>query len=673
MLPYSSMLNDGDGEQGNAGYFVLELFRYCDKVVDHGVRLAAVPFSSSQCQSIGCGIYFDHRDPSSHQCRPRAVFSPPMYRIHVLLLLLACGLPLPLTGQVLGLDPGSDDARIIERIITKTGERGLVSSGLYPLNRDAVAALAMRFDTATSTPIGVQDRFDLFEIYKDNNEWLVQPGAYEGFTKQRAPIRFVDYEGRERTSQSHVMASADHARYVLSRKPVWKTFYRTPANLWETQSPSFYVKVNPLLRFSLSQSGDQGLFFANQRGIRIRGGIDERIYFATEILETQASFPDYVRDFTQYHRALPGNGLYKTYTSSVLDIENGLDYLNAQGYVGFRIIPHIHAQFGHGRHFIGQGYRSLLLSDFSNNYFYLKFLTRLGRFTYQNIFAELSASSANAISGDKLVPKKYMAAHYLGVDILPNLNIGLFESVVYNRSQQFELQYLNPVILYRSVEHLTGSPDNVLVGLNADWRFLKRFQLYGQVILDEFKFKEIFLDNRGWWANKYGFQAGIKAIDVAGIDHLDLQVEYNQVRPYTYQHFDSLSNYTHYNMPLAHPLGANFKELIVIGRYQPARRWVIQGRMMMASTGRDTNGQNYGSDLLRNYKSRIGDYDNTTGQGVETDIFLLGIDATYELFYHFYLQASFFNRMEKTASSERNVQMIGGGIRWNLPDVRMDF
>ena len=575
-------------------------------------------------------------------------------------------------GQVLGLDPGSEDTRIIERMITKTGERGLVTSGLYPLNRDAVAALAMRWDTM-ATPIGVQDRFDLFEIYKDNNEWLVQPGQYDGFTKQRLPITFVDYEGNTRVGKSHVMASTVHPRYVLSKRPIGRWFYRTPANAWETQTPSFYVKANPLLRLSLSRDADQGFFFANQRGVRIRGGVDERIYFATEILETQARFPEYVREYTTYHRALPGNGLYKTYQSSVLDIDNGLDYLNAQGYVGFRIIPHIHAQIGHGRHMIGQGYRSLLLSDFSNNYFYLKFLTRVGRFTYQNIFAELAAASANGISGDRLVPKKYMAAHYLGVDILDNLHVGLFESVVYNRSSQFELQYLNPVILYRSVEHLTGSPDNVLVGLNADWRFLRRFQLYGQFILDEFKFSELFLDNRGWWANKYGFQAGLKAIDVAGVDHLDLQVEYNQVRPYTYQHFDSLSNYTHYNMPLAHPLGANLKEWIFIGRYQPARRWVIEGRMIAARTGRDVEGLNYGSDILRNYTSRIGDFDNVTGQGEDTRITIVGVDATYELFYHFYLQASFFHRVEKTPSDQRSLQVIGGGIRWNLPDVRMDF
>jgi hypothetical protein len=98
--------------------------------------------------------------------------------------------------------------------------------------------------------------------------------------------------------------------------------------------------------------------------------------------------------------------------------------------------------------------------------------------------------------------------------------------------------------------------------MDAKWNFLKRFQLYGQLMLDEFVFSELVTNNQGWWANKYGIQAGLKYIDAFGIDHLDLQAEYNQVRPYTYTHRDSSAYYAHYDTPLAHPLGANFKELI---------------------------------------------------------------------------------------------------------------
>ncbi len=110
----------------------------------------------------------------------------------------------------------------------------------------------------------------------------------------------------------------------------------------------------------------------------------------------------------------------------------------------------------------------------------------------------------------------------------------------------------------------------------------KRFQVYGQFLLDEFVLSEI-KKNNGCWVNKWGIQLGAKYIDAFGIKNLDLQVEMNRVRPFTYSHSDSVANYTHYNQPLAHPLGANFQEFIGIARYQPAPKWLIEGKTDLLS------------------------------------------------------------------------------------------
>ena len=81
--------------------------------------------------------------------------------------------------------------------------------------------------------------------------------------------------------------------------------------------------------------------------------------------------------------------------------------------------------------------------------------------------------------------------HHLSYNVTPNFNFGIFESVIASRKQQFELQYLNPIIFYRSVEHSLGSPDNVILGANFKWNIAKKCQIYGQLVLDEFYFKEI--------------------------------------------------------------------------------------------------------------------------------------------------------------------------------------
>ena len=157
----------------------------------------------------------------------------------------------------------------------------------------------------------------------------------------------------------------------------------------------------------------------------------------------------------------------------------------ANAYVGARISPHVNLELGHGRNFIGNGIRSLFLSDFSNDYFYLKLNARVWKFQYQSIFAELIRPVQ--ASRDILLPKKYFAAHYFNFHVTDNFDIGLFETVVFARENQFELQYLNPVILYRTVEGAIGSPDNVLIGLDIKWNLWKKYSLYSQFVLDEFK------------------------------------------------------------------------------------------------------------------------------------------------------------------------------------------
>src|ERR1700749_5288849 len=88
----------------------------------------------------------------------------------------------------------------------------------------------------------------------------------------------------------------------------------------------------------------------------------------------------------------------------------------------------------------------------------------------------------------------------------------------------------------------------------------------------------------------------------AGVRNLDLQIEDNRIRPFTYEHDNNVSNYTNYNQPLAHPLGANLQEFIGIVKYQPTPKWYITGKAIYYFQGLDSlDGRSYGGDPLRNY------------------------------------------------------------------------
>lgn len=561
----------------------------------------------------------------------------------VVLLASLLGLPAWLTAQTPPLPLQSPAHHILDRLRILHGG-GALHPEVRPFGRDDAVALARWADTSGAL-LSRLDRSDLQYLYDDNNEWL-QP--------------------------------ADSLLGRRSRKPLFGAFFRTPAHFFEVNTPAFRLRANPLLHIAAGrEQGDAALLFANQRGIELRGDVDGRVFFYTDLLETQARFPNYVNRWIADYSAVPGAGFFKPYRSQAFDISNGYDFNVANAGIGFRLTKHVGLQLGHGRHFIGNGYRSLFLSDMGNLTYFLKLNTRVWRLHYQNLFLELSPiSTAVPRPTNSLLPKKYVAAHYLNFNITPRLALGFFEATVFNRSRQFELQYLNPVILYRSVEGMLGSPDNVLIGLDARWDFLRRFHLYGQVLIDEFFTAEVFgPEQPGWWGNKFGGQLGIKYLNALGVDHLDVQVEANAVRPYTYSSFDSLNSYTHYNQPLAHPMWANFREIIGIVRYQPSPYWLLAARVLYAKTGDDGPGENWGGNPLLGNATREREYGNTIGQGAAASTLLAGLDISWQWRHNWYWEARLLLRHKNSADPDRNLdtRLFTLGLRWNVWSRNPDF
>ena len=329
--------------------------------------------------------------------------------------------------------------------------------------------------------------------------------------------------------------------------------------------------------------------------------------------------------------------------------------------------------FGYDKNFIGNGQRSLLLSDFGNNALFLKLNTRIWKFNYQNIFMELQ--NADDRIGDRLIGKKYAAMHHLDINITKWLNVGFFEGVVFGRQNKFDFGYLNPVIFYRSIEQQNGSFDNSIVGLDVKANLAKKFQVYGQLALDEFKLSEIKAGN-GWWANKWGIQLGAKYINAFGISNLDLQIEHNRVRPFTYSHRDSVANYTHYNQPLAHPLMANFQEFMGVARYQPAPRWLAVAKLLYYQQGRDSSSRSFGSNIfLPNViPPRDGDYGYSIGSGWKTNVLYGSFLLSYELKENLFLELNAVLRRQETTTAPlttANTSIVTFGVRWNMH--RRDF
>lgn len=408
----------------------------------------------------------------------------------------------------------------------------------------------------------------------------------------------------------------------------------------------------------------------NTRGVSIDGTIGKQVAFHSAFFESQAVLPGWADRQTRGLRVVPGQAMYKNFK------DTGFDFAFAEGHVSYSPSGYFNFRLGHGKNFIGDGYRSLLLSDVAFNYPYLAINTRVWNIEYVNIYSQLQ--DIRIPKGDwKPWHKKYTTTHYLSWHILPWLTAGLFESIVWQASDStgargFDVNYLNPVIFYRPVEFSLGSPDNALLGASLRFTILKRNILYMQLMLDEFKLEHV-MKGDGWWANKHGFQVGMKSYDPFGIKNSFFQAEYNHVRPYTYAHNTSIQNYGHYSQPLAHPQGANFREMVVIADKR-VDRFRFGYKLVYVTYGADTAGLSYGHDIYRSYYDFVSEFGNKIGQGLKTTIVEHDLNFGWIVnpSTNLTLSAGVTYRQEKASGNDRNA-LVWLGIRSEVFNRYYDF
>ncbi|NVO85484.1 hypothetical protein [Hymenobacter terrestris] len=561
----------------------------------------------------------------------------------------------------------NDIYRLIDRyaILQGSDELGEIHTSVRPYTRAAVARLAERMLADSSAGLSAQDRFNARYFLRDN--W-----------------------------HDTKLDSATNAR----SKPYLGALYERQSDLYSVETPDFSLRVNPVAGLSLGNNdGAKSYSFLNTRGVQVEGTVDQRLGFYAFLADNQMAVPFYVQERVERDRAVPHEGFWKPFKTT----PGQYDFLSARGYVTYAAGRHVSLQLGHDRNQIGNGYRSLILSDYSSPYLFLKVQTRVWKFKYQNLFAQLITDPSDR---DDVYERKFLAMHHLSLDVLPNLNIGLFESILSGSRRRdtvyvnrkpvldsngnvqlqnrntFELQYLNPIIFYRAIEQSVGSRDgNALLGLDFKWNIKNRVQLYGQVVLDEFLISQIRAGN-GSANNKQAAQLGARYINVAGIRNFDLQGEFSFIRPFTYQAIDKFRDYQHAAQPLAHPMGANLWELIGIASYQPLPRLHVVAKAFLVKQGLDADRtQNFGSNVLKSYTTRPAEFGFSVGSGITSYLLHSDLTATYQAAHNLFLDAKFVYR-NRTFSGNTpapayytagNGALASVALRWNIAQRLHEF
>jgi len=147
------------------------------------------------------------------------------------------------------------------------------------------------------------------------------------------------------------------------------------------------------------------------------------------------------------------------------------------------------------------------------------------------------------------------------------------------------------------------------------------------------------------------------------------------VRPYTYSHGLSIQNYAHFNQALAHPFGANFYESVSFLRYS-YKNFTIEGMVLFAVLGADTDSSNWGGNIFLDYQSpREQEFNNKVSQGIYTNLNISGLRLSYLLYpsINLRIEGGLTIRAKKSELIDESSTMLYFGIKTGLGNNYHDF
>lgn len=433
-----------------------------------------------------------------------------------------------------------------------------------------------------------------------------------------------------------------HVFYWLFNKPLIKI-----------QDSAVFITIDPvfnLTQFKSLNTSDSIASYRNTRGFAIRGQIGSKLTFESLFTENQGFFPNYQHNFIQYYGIYPGQGRVKTFKT------NGYDFAQAQGKITLKILKHWQCTFGNGKNIVGQGYRSLILSDATFSYPYLANQIRLGKYIKYTIL-QAWLQNLNRIpvytTSEAGFKRKYLVAHYTQFFPLKGLDIGIYNSTLLNGYDSLKgnsipnilffqpLPFLNQVIARKTKPYFLSA-----VQASYNWSFV---HVYGQYTLDL----------KGHSGYQLGTMLKLKTKNIL----VSACIEQNKASTGLYQTPLGSNTYTHYNQSLAHPQGNGFYENLISLDILCFHRFGFY--MKYIHTKLTSDSLLYPAyNLISNETSNINHLNASIGY-LEASAY-----AVLNTWYNMTLYASWTNRIGPANSNDR---FLSFGIKSNLYREYFDF
>ena len=236
------------------------------------------------------------------------------------------------------------------------------------------------------------------------------------------------------------------------------------------------------------------------------------------------------------------------------------------------------AWLGRGRVHWGPGDEgSLLLSKTSPPLTALVFHARVEPLRAD---ATILNATLGATAGDQL------AAHRLEWQPAASLRVGIAEAARYHGNGWAPL-YLIGVIPYSLVQNLMlqDEPDssrtlrnNLMLSLDAAWRFLPGSRAYVELLIDDLK------TDTSAVVNKYGYQLGWEGVGTVRGSRVTWGVEFTRLTRFVYTSFFGQSFEVN-GTPLGFPTGPDSRRVHVRGTWDPSAAWQMFGSASRTDQG----------------------------------------------------------------------------------------
>lgn len=433
-----------------------------------------------------------------------------------------------------------------------------------------------------------------------------------------------------------------------SLRGFWQKLINNP--LVQIQDSDRWINISPYLNLTKysSLSNDSLISYRNSRGFFLHGKLGKEIYWESFFSENQGFFPEYQRSFTLQNGIFPGQGRVKPFK------KHGIDFAQAMGLIHFKLKPFWRVDLGNGKYFVGNGYRSSLISDAAFSYPLLcQTFSLHPHWSFSLLYASWQTLDRIPVKSTTEANFKRSAIHLSHINWTPHQKVRL---TLFQASKLYSydsirgalnppLWFFQPLPLIHSFINIK-QPMYVFQGLDVQF-ILKNARLYAQIA--------------SYKLDDYAFQIGVSWSQSSAHWKTQGLLEYNHSTLYMYSTPTQNNSWIHYQQASAQLLGNGFQEGIFRGTLCYKNRLGIQLGVHYAQLLRDQS-------MLSS--SLLSSLDNTL---LKQGLLYGSLGAYVTLNTHYQMQLFADYQLRENNSLNQLDRWISFGLKTNLIREYFEF